>query len=246
MSYKTDAHEFGLHVRQGGWRLGLLVARNVEPGTGSGDRTDLEPRHDRAKVSATQFAEASGTSKTRVMRYVTAWEKAAKAGLVPHAAELKHGQNLDLDAAKLPEWSQFYSAVSGGRPRDSRAEDAVVIIRRRGADAVIEQMNESDRAEVVRALAEKHPNILGRSPQTSQGSAAKGELRKQMSASDTIDALSQARDLIRQFTDNAANHEYDSVDRAHMLAVAEEILVMIESLRMNVALDAVEREEANR
>lgn len=28
----SDAREFGQHFRQGGWRLGLLVARNVKPG----------------------------------------------------------------------------------------------------------------------------------------------------------------------------------------------------------------------
>ena len=30
---ERDAAEFGIGVRCGGWRLGLLVARNVEPGT---------------------------------------------------------------------------------------------------------------------------------------------------------------------------------------------------------------------
>ena len=29
---ELDAHEFGLHLKQGGWRLGLLVARDVNRG----------------------------------------------------------------------------------------------------------------------------------------------------------------------------------------------------------------------
>jgi hypothetical protein len=30
MSVDDDARVFGQHFKQGGWRLGLLVARNVE------------------------------------------------------------------------------------------------------------------------------------------------------------------------------------------------------------------------
>jgi hypothetical protein len=30
MSLDNDAREFGQHFKQGGWRLGLLVARNVK------------------------------------------------------------------------------------------------------------------------------------------------------------------------------------------------------------------------
>src|SRR5262245_7607975 len=74
---ELDAREFGIHVKQGGWRLGLLVARNVEPGAGAGERTDLEPRNDRSevgKVSASRFAEQSQTSVPRVMRYLHGWE----------------------------------------------------------------------------------------------------------------------------------------------------------------------------
>ena len=29
MSIDNDAREFGQHLKQGGWRLGLLVARNM-------------------------------------------------------------------------------------------------------------------------------------------------------------------------------------------------------------------------
>jgi hypothetical protein len=74
---QQDAREFGLHVRQGGWRLGLLVARNVEKGKGEGGGgTDGSHRRDRdsdEKVSARKFASVAGTSHDRVLRYLDAW-----------------------------------------------------------------------------------------------------------------------------------------------------------------------------
>jgi hypothetical protein len=43
---ELDAREFGIHVRQGGWRLGLLVARNVEPRKGQNERGSRRRTHD--------------------------------------------------------------------------------------------------------------------------------------------------------------------------------------------------------
>jgi len=108
-----DAREFGLHVKQGGWRLGLLVARNVEPGTGQGAR---QPRDDRpeVKVSANVFAEMSGVSRPRVTRHLDAWEKAAAKGYVPAADSLSPGEDIDLDVDALPDWNEFYDASKAG------------------------------------------------------------------------------------------------------------------------------------
>ena len=119
--WTKDAHEFGLHVKQGGWRLGLLVARNVEKDNGHGARTDLRLRNDRyevKKVSATRFAEESSTSTPRVLRYWEAWERAADAGYVPHAADLTPNAEPDLDVEKLPGvWESFF------RPQPSTARN---------------------------------------------------------------------------------------------------------------------------
>jgi len=104
-----DAGEFGLHVGRGhGWRLGLLVARNVEPGEGEGGTyADRNERYSE-KVSARAFAKKAGTSAPRVLRYYTGWERAAAAGLVPAAHELRPGDEPDIDLSKLPAWKDFY------------------------------------------------------------------------------------------------------------------------------------------
>ena len=111
---QSDAQEFGQHVRQGGWRLGLLVARNVEIGNGSGERTDIEPRNNRTevKVSGNEFARLSGVSRPKVLRYLEAWGRAAEQGIVPAADTLTPGTEIELDVDTLPSWSQFYEAVN--------------------------------------------------------------------------------------------------------------------------------------
>jgi hypothetical protein len=124
---EQDAREFGLHVKQGGWRLGLLVARNVE--RGNGGRGNRRGR-DSLKVSGRDFARMSGTTADRVLRYLDAWERAADAGHVPHAAALTPGDEPELDVDELPPWGDYYEAVRGGRPRDGRIEDALTILDR--------------------------------------------------------------------------------------------------------------------
>jgi hypothetical protein len=78
-SIEIDAREFGLHVKQGGWRLGLLVARNVERGVGdrSVSRRDRDAKVE-GKVSVQAFARKAGTTADRVLRYLDAWERAAR------------------------------------------------------------------------------------------------------------------------------------------------------------------------
>lgn len=104
-----DAEEFGVHVRAGGWRLGLLVARNVEKGQRGGDTTISHTRN--GKVPAYVFAKQAGTSADRVLRYLSAWEHAAADGLVKPAHELSPGEEVELDADKLGDWSDYYPPV---------------------------------------------------------------------------------------------------------------------------------------
>jgi hypothetical protein len=126
---QADAQEFGLHIKQGGWRLGLLVARNVEKGTGTSSGANqhrsVAVATDLGKVSGRTFAEAAGTSADRVLRYLTAWEKAADAGYVPHAASLTPGTELDLDAEKMPGvWESFFRSQPNSARNDRLREQA--------------------------------------------------------------------------------------------------------------------------
>ncbi|MFE0730874.1 hypothetical protein ACFW2X_22010 [Streptomyces antibioticus] len=106
---ELDAREFGSYARSGGWIFGLMVARSVTPGSdrnrashSAGGEPSIEP-----KVSARQFALLAGTTAARVMRFYRAWERAAEAGLVPGAATLRPGQNVELPASD--EWAEYFT-----------------------------------------------------------------------------------------------------------------------------------------
>jgi hypothetical protein len=129
---EADAREFGLHVKQGGWRLGLLVARSVEKSAGDGVNRDDEGVTTvtrEGKVSAREFARRSGTSAPRVLRYLTAWNKAASKRHVLPSALLAPGRELtDLDAEKLPPWSDFYDARPKPTPPAAPEPTPTVVI----------------------------------------------------------------------------------------------------------------------
>lgn len=105
-----DATEFGKHFKQGGWRLGLLVARNCE--SKQGKRTDLATSGE-VKVSCEEFAAKAGVGSTTVKYYFAAWELAAEAGYCLPAKELSPGDD-DLDDFDEEDherreiWTKFY------------------------------------------------------------------------------------------------------------------------------------------
>lgn len=145
MSLNQDAIEFGRHVRAGEWRLGLLVARNVLPDKGHGNRNDAAASN-RAKVSGRDFAKQAGVSQDTVRRYYKAWQAAAEAGIVPDATGLKPGQDVDLNVESLPAWSKYYAASR----TDSRvSEREVKAALRKNPKLVTEAVQED--SEVARS-----------------------------------------------------------------------------------------------
>lgn len=56
---RVDAAEFGVHVRQCGWRLGLLVARCVDPLAHGGDRRSSSSQNLNEKVNATESSQST-------------------------------------------------------------------------------------------------------------------------------------------------------------------------------------------
>lgn len=130
MTTKTDAAEFGVHVRQGGWRLGLLVARNVAHVSRGGDRRSKRRHALNGKISATEFAALSDTTHDRVLRYLRAWDAAADDGHVPHSRNLAPASKVPLD--DMPDWKQFYPPANG---RDSHERNP--LLRQTATDAGI-------------------------------------------------------------------------------------------------------------
>lgn len=106
----SDATEFANHFKQGGWRLGLLVARSVVMQAKPGGI----PTGDNGKVTTGEFAKKSGVSQTTVQYYFKAWELAADEGHCLHARELNPGDedaSIDHDEDDNESrimWSKFY------------------------------------------------------------------------------------------------------------------------------------------
>ncbi|GFG95315.1 hypothetical protein [Mycobacterium timonense] len=95
MSIEDDAARFGRHF-EGGWQLGLLVARNVHKQTGAGrPKSELV----RNKVSCAEFAAKAEVSERTVQLYYDTWQLAAKEGHCTPAEQLSPGGEDSL----LPE-----------------------------------------------------------------------------------------------------------------------------------------------
>lgn len=120
-----DAIEFGSHFKQGGWRLGLLVARNCEPKQGK--RTDLATSGE-VKVSCEEFATKAGVSSSTVKYYYAAWELAAESGYCLSAKELSPGQDdledFDEDDHERREiWAKFYQKAREPKQSKQKAQE---------------------------------------------------------------------------------------------------------------------------
>ena len=195
MSWQNDAREFGLHIKQGGWRLGLLVARNVEMGKGVGG--DGKTRHlrnhaDGGKVSATAFAAESGIDANKIRRYLDAWGKAADAGHVPPAASLSPDTEPDLDTEALPDWGGFYvaSVLSNNSP---------------GRRAAIERQAAADGVSPITVATVAHnPSALKaaiKADQPTAAAATEALLTDPATAERTLNAARAA--VIRQYREQA-------------------------------------------
>lgn len=124
---EVDAEEFGRYATAVGWRLGLLVARNVEPDRGHGGRANVS--HETfAKVSAAEFAKRAGTSAARVLRYYRAWNLAADDGVVKLADGLMPGDEPKLPNDEAVPWTEYYTqtlAVKHPEASVSRSQDPI-------------------------------------------------------------------------------------------------------------------------
>lgn len=115
---EIDAKEFGEHVRNGGWRLGLLVARSVQKDAGRGGKDTQSAifAEKSAKVSTRSFARQAGNiSDKTVGKYLTAWDLAAADGHVLSTDDLQPGQAFTFeDDTHTPElWKQYFKPPKG-------------------------------------------------------------------------------------------------------------------------------------
>lgn len=135
---ELDAREFGVGVRCGGWRLGLLVARNVAPAkagrTSANNRSLENDSSGTKKVSMNQFADLAGVSVSHVKYYYDAWQLAAKAGLVPASETIEFGDDniaVDIDSIEDEDnprtfWTWFYSQAKNPPKKTEKKQDSKV------------------------------------------------------------------------------------------------------------------------
>lgn len=128
---QRDAEEFGIGVRCGGWRLGLLVARNVAPAKAGRPKADNHSLENE-KVSMNRFAELAGVSPSHVKYHYDAWEFASQAGLVPSSGLITVGDEdvcIDVDAIEDEEndkthWSFFYRMAKNPPEKQSAKKES--------------------------------------------------------------------------------------------------------------------------
>jgi hypothetical protein len=121
---RRNAREFGAHFKQGGWRLGFLVARSTKsgkPGRPSKASENPSPEMDSdGKVSFTEFAKLAGVAQSHVSYHYMAWNLAAGDGLYPPAEQLSPGSSDGLrddieddDDDARDKWLVYYRKARG-------------------------------------------------------------------------------------------------------------------------------------
>lgn len=120
-SIDRDAQEFALCIKQGGWRMGLLVARNVKAGTGQGKRNLSENSEKSEKVSLASFAQKAGIDDKTVKKYLDAWNLAAEKGHVQPSDALHPDEEPGyIDVDKLPSWKTFFQPR---KPKETKTKE---------------------------------------------------------------------------------------------------------------------------
>ena len=118
---------FKEHVRNGGWKLGFLVASSAYIGERGGNRgnqhTGGMENSFQGKISCRAFAQGTGISHPTVSKYLTAWDLAVADGMpIEISTNLRPDQELDLsnvtdENGKLiftPEsWKKYFTPPSG-------------------------------------------------------------------------------------------------------------------------------------
>lgn len=109
-TWQQNAAEFAELDSGDGWPFAILVACSVERGTHGGARRGSSfDRNLNGKVNATTFAKEANTSPARVLRFLAAWDAAAKKGLCPPTGELSPA---DVNTTAYPD-APFKGIVDG-------------------------------------------------------------------------------------------------------------------------------------
>jgi hypothetical protein len=167
MPVDDDAREFGQHVKQGGWRLGFLVARCCDPSSKGGRPPKEENRpqvNSSGKVSLREFAAKAGVSPAQISYCYKAWQLAAEDGHCAPAEQLspedEDGSREDLeedDEHTRESWLTYYRKArdgdQGGDIGGEPAEEQNRSSSRRGSGGRKQSTPETKVSQAVEALA---------------------------------------------------------------------------------------------
>jgi hypothetical protein len=221
MPVDDDAREFGKHFKQGGWRLGLLVARNVEPGS-PGRPGNRSPENVSDKVSMSKFAELAGVSKSHVSYCFKAWQLAAGEGLCPHAETLSPDDEVldDIeqdDEHMLEKWPKYLEkAKEPQEPKEPKVPGS-----RQGSKSGGVKAEKTPQAQLTRVVeqvsddTERLSEHLGKLlPNVSLGTKADfGKLAQELRGQ--LDLLERQCDLIHQVLEFIGHGDRDVEDGEH-------------------------------
>lgn len=250
-TWQDNAREFGALTRQGkDVRLALLVACSVVKGRG-GPRTVANAT---VKVSAREFGEyalGSGDAAKRVLRHLDAWDRMAELAAVPTSSTLTPADAETFGEVSEEVQEQFAIAFSsitaekptGGRPRDSRPEDAAKIIEQRGTKAVAEAMTDAQKTAMREHLQREHVDAYKAEhptpPGTPEGKASAAALLAANDASRNIAEKVHMAAVLLQEAQRNWEIDYPGLvprERAEVESSLREIEVLAGSLRMNISV----------
>lgn len=188
-TWKDNAAEFAALDQGEGWPFAILVACSVERGK-AGRPPENRPDRDDSKVSAQAFAKEAGTTADRVLRYLAAWDRAAKDEVVQEASSL---QPLDAHHIQIPD-AQFGgkggyydgSAQGGGIPTDR--------VQATPSRTLVGKLTPEQRVEVATEILttaepieqERVAEVIARTPAVSRATQAAIDRRHQEKFDQTI------------------------------------------------------------
>jgi hypothetical protein len=210
-TWQDNAAEFAALDKGEGWPFARLVACSVTKGAGQHERGSRQNDRYDEKVSASKFAEIADTSAPRVLRYLEAWDKCAADGHCPRSSDLTPNDAHQIADPEIPFEVIYDASKAGSRPRDSRPGAAAQIINKRGAAAVLEELDEDGLLDLAEALTAKpehrllvHQAMDKHYPAVEKHQTSKAEAPREISVA--IIAMKKAG---RQLTELLATHAHE-------------------------------------
>lgn len=245
---QDNATEFGRITKQGqDVHLALLVACSVEKGT-AGRPRNHRVRDDSQKVSAQEFARAAGSTADRVLRHLAAWDRMVENGW----SNVDRDMLIPADVDTIEITDKFVTEFNIGG-LDSKGAGKLGLSQKaadiRSNKAAMQQAIIADpdvAAAALKAISQSdHRGVEGvssinRPPQSAEGKAFAAMVDESNSASTKIAKPVFEACILLQGAEREWANEIQGVDPVEQRQIERtltDIIVLGETLKMNLALD---------